>query len=335
MQMKRFVAVVAAAAASMIMVGCGDDGAKKAAAPAAQPKAEAVTHVGLVQLVEHPALDAANRGIVDAVKARGLKVEFDQQNAQADQSNLSNIAQRFVSQKYPLIFAIATPAAQSVANVTDKTPIVATAVTDFAVAKLIKDVNKPGTNVTGSSDLNPVGAQLDLLMKLVPQAKSIGTIYTSSEINSQFQIDLLKKELKRYSGVQLVELTVSSVNDVQQTAQSMVGKVDAIYVPTDNILASSMPVLTKITMPAGIPVITGESGMLQGGGLATVGVDYYELGKIAGDMGADILQGKSKPADMPIRYQTTFKAKLNKKAADALGVKLPEDLVKTSEIVNF
>ena len=110
---------------------------------------------------------------------------------------------------------------------------------------------------------------------------------------------------------------------------------DAIYVPTDNILASSMPVLTKITMPAGIPVITGESGMLQGGGLATVGVDYYELGKIAGDMGADILQGKSKPADMPIRYQTTFKAKLNKRAADALGVKLPEDLVKSSEIVNF
>ena len=290
--------------------------------------------MGLVQLVEHPALDEANRGIVDAVKERGLKVEFDQQNAQADQSNLGNIAQRFVSQKYPLIFAIATPAAQTMANATDKTPIVATAVTDFAVAKLVKSNEKPGTNVTGSSDLNPVGAQLDLIMKIVPGAKTVGTIYNSSEINSQFQIELLKKELTRYN-IKLVELTVSSVNDVQQTAQSMVGKVDAIYVPTDNIIASAMPVLTKITTPAKIPVISGEEGPLKGGALATVGVDYYNLGKIAGNMGADILEGKAKPADMPIQYQTQFKAKVNEKVLKALGITLSDELKKSAEMVQY
>lgn len=290
------------------------------------------TTVGLVQLVEHPALDAANKGIVDAMKARGLNVTFDQQNAQADQSNLSNISQRFVTQKYPLIFAIATPAAQSVANATDKTPIVATAVTDFAVAKLVKDNAKPGTNVTGSSDLNPVAAQLDLLMQLVPNAKTIGTIYNSSEINSEFQIAILKKEMARYN-LKLVELTVSNINDVQQTARSMVGKVDAIYVPTDNVIASAMPVLAKITNCAKIPVITGEEGMCVNGGLATVGVDYYNLGKIAGNMGADILEGKGKPQTMPIRYQTEFKAKINEKTAKRIGIKIPEAVTKYAEFI--
>ena len=242
----RKVALAAVITASLIALsGCGEE----KSAPADQSKTS--TTVGLVQLVEHPALDEANRGIVDAVKARGLNVEFDQQNAQADQSNLGNIAQRFVTQKYPLIFAIATPAAQVVANATDKTPIVATAVTDFEVAKLVKSNQKPDTNVTGSSDLNPVAAQVKLMLELVPDAKRIGTIYNSSEINSQFQAKILKEEVQK-RGLTLVELTVSSVNDVQQTAQSMLDKVDVIYVPTDNIIASAMPVLTKITTPAGL-----------------------------------------------------------------------------------
>ncbi len=328
MQTKLKMTGVALALAATLLVGCGDDKKTEVA------KQDGAVTVGVVQLVEHPALDLANKGIVDAVKARGLKVEFDQQNAQADQSNLGNIAQRFVSQKYPLIFAIATPAAQTMANATDKTPIVATAVTDFTVAKLVKSNEKPGTNVTGSSDLNPIAAQLDLIMKIVPNAKTIGTIYNSSEINSQFQVDILKKELTRYN-LDLVELTVSSVNDVQQTAQSMIGKVDAIYVPTDNIIASAMPMLTKITTPAKVPVITGEEGPLQGGGLATVGVDYYNLGKIAGNMGADILEGKAKPQDMPIGYQTEFKAKINAKVLKELGIALPEDLAKSAEMVNY
>lgn len=317
MQISRWMKTAAVAAmVSAALTGCGED-----------KKAEAPKTIGIVQLVEHDALDAANRGITDALKERGVTMEIDRQNAQADQSNLRNIAQRFVSHNYPLIFAIATPAAQTVANATSTTPIVATAVTDFAVAKLVKDNNKPGTNVTGSSDMNPIAAQTELLLKLVPNAKTVGTIYNSSEINSQLQIDILRKELEKH-GVALAEATISSVNDIQQAAQSLVGKVDVIYVPTDNVVASSMPTLYRVTQAAKLAVVAGEAGMVRSGATATVAVDYYNLGKIAGNMGADILEGKAKPQDMPIRYQTEFKVVLNEPVVKELGLTVPEDVAK-------
>lgn len=317
MQISRWMKTAAVAAmVSAALTGCGED-----------KKAEAPKTIGIVQLVEHDALDAANRGITDALKERGVTIEIDRQNAQADQSNLRNIAQRFVSHNYPLIFAIATPAAQTVANATSTTPIVATAVTDFAVAKLVKDNNKPGTNVTGSSDMNPIAAQTELLLKLVPNAKTVGTIYNSSEINSQLQIDILRKELEKH-GVALAEATISSVNDIQQAAQSLVGKVDVMYVPTDNVVASSMPTLYRVTQAAKLAVVAGEAGMVRSGATATVAVDYYNLGKIAGNMGADILEGKAKPQDMPIRYQTEFKVVLNEPVVKELGLTVPEDVAK-------
>ena len=317
MQISRWMKTAAVAAmVSAALTGCGED-----------KKAEAPKTIGIVQLVEHDALDAANRGITDALKERGVTMEIDRQNAQADQSNLRNIAQRFVSHNYPLIFAIATPAAQTVANATSTTPIVATAVTDFAVAKLVKDNNKPGTNVTGSSDMNPIAAQTELLLKLVPNAKTVGTIYNSSEINSQLQIDILRKELEKH-GVALAEATISSVNDIQQAAQSLVGKVDVMYVPTDNVVASSMPTLYRVTQAAKLAVVAGEAGMVRSGATATVAVDYYNLGKIAGNMGADILEGKAKPQDMPIRYQTEFNVVLNEPIVKELGLTVPEDVAK-------
>ncbi len=317
MQISRWMKTAAVAAmVSAALTGCGED-----------KKAEAPKTIGIVQLVEHDALDAANRGITDALKERGVTMEIDRQNAQADQSNLRNIAQRFVSHNYPLIFAIATPAAQTVANATSTTPIVATAVTDFAVAKLVKDNNKPGTNVTGSSDMNPIAAQTELLLKLVPNAKTVGTVYNSSEINSQLQIDILRKELEKH-GVALAEATISSVNDIQQAAQSLVGKVDVMYVPTDNVVASSMPTLYRVTQAAKLAVVAGEAGMVRSGATATVAVDYYNLGKIAGNMGADILEGKAKPQDMPIRYQTEFKVVLNELVVKELGLPVPEDIAK-------
>lgn len=317
MQISRWMKTAAVAAmVSAALTGCGED-----------KKAEAPKTIGIVQLVEHDALDAANRGITDALKERGVTMEIDRQNAQADQSNLRNIAQRFVSHNYPLIFAIATPAAQTVANATSTTPIVATAVTDFAVAKLVKDNNKPGTNVTGSSDMNPIAAQTELLLKLVPNAKTVGTIYNSSEINSQLQIDILRKELEKH-GVALAEATISSVNDIQQAAQSLVGKVDVMYVPTDNVVASSMPTLYRVTQAAKLAVVAGEAGMVRSGATATVAVNYYNLGKIAGNMGADILEGKAKPQDMPIRYQTEFKVVLNEPVVKELGLTVPEDVAK-------
>lgn len=317
MQISRWMKTAAVAAmVSAALTGCGED-----------KKAEAPKTIGIVQLVEHDALDAANRGITDALKERGVTMEIDRQNAQADQSNLRNIAQRFVSHNYPLIFAIATPAAQTVANATSTTPIVATAVTDFAVAKLVKDNNKPGTNVTGSSDMNPIAAQTELLLKLVPNAKTVGTVYNSSEINSQLQIDILRKELEKH-GVALAEATISSVNDIQQAAQSLVGKVDVMYVPTDNVVASSMPTLYRVTQAAKLAVVAGEAGMVRSGATATVAVDYYNLGKIAGNMGADILEGKAKPQDMPIRYQTEFNVVLNEPIVKELGLTVPEDVAK-------
>ena len=311
------------------VLGCGGD--KKEA-----PKKAEKVNVGIVQLVEHAALDAANKGFVEGLASKGYKegqnIAYDRQNAQADQSNLQNIAHRFVNNKVNLICAIATPAAQTVANVTSDIPIVATAVTDYKTAKLVKDNAKPGTNVTGTTDMNPVEQQLDLLLKVVPNAKSVGTIYCSSEVNSQLQIEILKKAAAA-KGVTVKEATVSNVNDIQQAARSLVGKVQAIYVPTDNVLASAMPTLISVTEEAKLPVICGEGGMVKAGGVATLGVDYYKLGFQAGEMAADILSGKSKPADMAIQAQKEFKAMVNLKEAEKIGLKVPEDVLKGAELV--
>ena len=331
-QSKRAKAVAAAVLLTLALgaaAGCGGD--KKDAADKA-----AKANVGIVQLVEHAALDAANKGFVDGMAKKGYKegenVAYDRQNAQADQSNLQNIAHRFVNNKVNLICAIATPAAQTMANVAPDIPIVATAVTDYKAAKLIKDDNKPGTNVTGTTDMNPVADQLDLLLKIVPAAKTVGIIYCSSEVNSQMQADLLKKHAAE-KGVAVKEATVSNVNDIQQAARSLVGGVDAIYVPTDNVLASAMPTLASVTREAKLPVICGEGGMVKAGGLATLGVDYYKLGVQTGEMAADILAGKSKPAEMPIQAQKEFKVIINAKEAEIIGVKVPEELLKDAEVV--
>ena len=311
------------------VMGCGGD--KKEA-----PKKAEKVNVGIVQLVEHAALDAANKGFVEGLASKGYKegqiIAYARQNAHADQSNLPNIAHRFVNNKVNLICAIATPAAQTVANVTSDIPIVATAVTDYKAAKLVKDNAKPGTNVTGTTDMNPVEQQLDLLLKLVPNAKSVGTIYCSSEVNSQLQIDILKKAAAA-KGVTVKEATVSNVNDIQQAARSLLGKVQAVYVPTDNVLASAMPTLISVTEEAKLPVICGEGGMVKAGGVATLGVDYYKLGFQAGEMAADILGGKSKPADMANQAQKEFKAMVNVNEAEKIGLKVPEDVLKGAELV--
>lgn len=310
-----------------LLGGCGGDkkeaGGKK-------------VNVGIVQMVEHEALDAANKGFVDGMAAKGFKegqnVVYDRQNAQADQSNLQNIAHRFVSNKVDLICAIATPAAQTVANVTSDIPIVATAVTDYEAAKLIKSNAKPGTNVTGTTDMNPVEAQLDLLLKLVPDAKTIGTIYCSSEVNSQLQVELLKKAAAA-KGITVKEATVSTVNDIQQAAHSLAGDVQAIYVPTDNVLASAMPTLNVVTTEAKLPVICGEGGMVRAGGLATLGIDYYRLGVQTGEMAAEILNGKAKPAEMPIQAQKEFTVTINKKEAQKIGLTIPEEVLKGAQVI--
>ena len=292
--------------------------------------------VGIVQLVEHNALDAANRGFVDGLKERGFEegknITYDRQNAQADQSNLQNIAQRFVNEKADLICAIATPAAQTVANATKDIPIVCTAVTDYEGAKLVASNQVPKGNVTGTSDMNPIKEQIDLLIKICPEAKTIGTIYCSSEVNSEVQVKAME-EYAKSKGLNVEVATISTVNDIQQAAQSLVGKVDVFYEPTDNIIASAMPTLISITDPAKKPVICGEPNMVAAGGLATYGIDYYRLGVQTGEMAADILEGKAKPESMPVEMAKDLKVTVNVKDAKALGITIPDDVLKDADVV--
>ena len=301
------------------LAGCG--GEKKEAAKKDK------FNVGIVQIVEHAALDVASKGFVDGMAAKGYKegenVTYDRQNAQADQSNLHTIAQHFINKKVDLICAVATPAAQVVANATQDIPIVATAVTDYEAAKLIKSNAKPETNVTGTSDMNLVEAQLDLILKLVPATKSVGVIYNSSEINSQVQVDLLKGFAKDRK-VEIKEATVNNVNDIQQAARSLIGNVEAIYVPTDNVLASAMPALAMVTEEAKLPVVSGWD---DANGIATIAIDYYKLGVQTGEMAADILSGKAKPQDMPIQTQNEFTVIVNEANAKKIGLTIPKEIL--------
>ena len=301
------------------LAGCG--GEKKEAAKKDK------FNVGIVQIVEHAALDVASKGFVDGMAAKGYKegenVTYDRQNAQADQSNLHTIAQHFINKKVDLICAVATPAAQVVANATQDIPIVATAVTDYEAAKLIKSNAKPETNVTGTSDMNLVEAQLDLILKLVPATKTVGVIYNSSEINSQVQVDLLKGFAKDRK-VEIKEATVNNVNDIQQAARSLIGKVEAIYVPTDNVLASAMPALAMVTEEAKLPVVSGWD---DANGIATIAIDYYKLGVQTGEMAADILSGKAKPQDMAIQTQNEFTVIVNEANAKKIGLTIPKEIL--------
>ena len=317
--LKMLAASVMLTLAMGALAGCG--GEKKEAAKKDK------FNVGIVQIVEHAALDVASKGFVDGMAAKGYKegenVTYDRQNAQADQSNLHTIAQHFINKKVDLICAVATPAAQVVANATQDIPIVATAVTDYEAAKLIKSNAKPETNVTGTSDMNLVEAQLDLILKLVPATKTVGVIYNSSEINSQVQVDLLKGFAKDRK-VEIKEATVNNVNDIQQAARSLIGNVEAIYVPTDNVLASAMPALAMVTEEAKLPVVSGWD---DANGIATIAIDYYKLGVQTGEMAADILSGKAKPQDMAIQTQNEFTVIVNEANAKKIGLTIPKEIL--------
>lgn len=279
--------------------------------------------IGVLQLTEHPALDASNKGFVDALDEAGITYNIDQQNAQNDQSACQTIAHKLVNDGNDLILAIATPAAQAVAGATDEIPIVGTAITDFASAGLVQSNDKPGKNVTGSSDLTPVADQFDLLVKLLPQAKTVGVLYCTAESNSDVQVKLADQAAANH-GLKLVRYSVSSSNEIQQVVESMVGKVDVVYTPTDNTISAGMTTVTMIANDNKLPTICGEEGMVDNGGLATYGINYEELGKLAGQMAVKILKGESKPADMAIEHLDASKCtlKTNEETAKKLGIDL-------------
>lgn len=285
--------------------------------------------IGILQLVEHGALDAANKGFVDALAEAGYKdgenIIVDYQNAQGEQANCQTIAQKFINNRSDLILAIATPAAQAVANLTTSIPILVTAVTDPESAKLVKSNSMPGTNVSGTSDLTPVFAQIELLKKLVPYAKKVAFMYNSSEQNSIFQINLAKEAAKSLN-LEWIDATVSNSNEIQQVAQSVIGKVQAFYVPTDNMVSAGLATVAMVSTPAGIPIICGEDGMFPRGGFATYGINYYELGKQTGRMAVRILRDGKKPAEMPIEYQEKGELAINQELIDVLNITIPTDL---------
>ncbi len=285
--------------------------------------------IGIIQGMEHVALDSAREGFIEALKANGYtegdNISIDLQNAQGDQNNLSTISDRFVSNKSDLVLAIGTQATQSIAGKTTEIPIVATAVTDFESAKLVESNEAPGGNVTGTSDMNPIKEQMDLLHKLVPEAKKVGVMYNSSEVNSVVQAEAAKEAIEKL-GLTYVEATVTNSNDVQQATQSIVTECDAIYIPTDNTFASVMPLVSGVTTKAKIPVICGESNMVVGGGTATLGINYKDLGYQAGLMAVKILKGEAKPAAMPIEGSKNFDYAINGTVAKEIGLKIPADL---------
>ncbi|WP_297208332.1 ABC transporter substrate-binding protein [uncultured Brachyspira sp.] len=285
--------------------------------------------IGIIQLVEHPALDQAYQGFVDGLKEAGYEegknVSFDYQNAQGEQANCITIAQKFLNDKSDLILAIATPAAQAAANLIKDIPILVTAVTDPETAKLVEKNDAPKGNVSGTSNLTPVDEQMELLKKLVPNVKTVALMYNSSEQNSKFQIDMAKIKLDEM-GISYIEATVTNPNDIQQVVQSIIGKAEAVYIPTDNMLASGMANVISVTEPAKIPVICGEVDMLKSGGLATYGISHYELGKLTSKQAVRILKGEASTATMPIEYLQTPTLSINTNAAQKLGITIPADL---------
>ena len=311
-------AAALAAAGGLGLVGCGGDGAADAGSASA---ARASYKIGILQLTEHAALDAANKGFVAAIEASGIDASIDQQNAQNDQSACQTIASTLVNEGCDLILAIATPAAQAVAGATADIPVVCTAITDFAASGLVEDNEAPGCNVTGTSDMNPVVDQIELLHQLVPEAKTVGLLYCTAESNSKLQIDIAAEELDRL-GIEGVEYTASSSNEVQQVVESMVGKVDAIYTPTDNTIASAMTVIASIANENKVPTVCGEVAHVEAGGLASISINYEELGRRAGEMAVRILSEGADPADMPIETMTADECDLvyNQKTADTLDV---------------
>lgn len=294
-----------------------------------------VQTVGILQFVSHPALDTITKGVKDALKEAGyqegknLKIVF--QNGQADQSKLATMSQQLVDKKADVLVGVATPAAQSLANTTKDIPIVLGAVTDPVGAKLVASLDNPGGNVTGVSDQPPVASQIKLGKKLLPDAKTVGMLYSSTEVNSKYQVNEASKTAKSL-GMAVKEYPVASTNEIAQTVQVMSQNVDFIYIPLDNTIANAMQAVVGEANKSKTPIITSVDTMVEQGGLATVGIDQYTLGKKTGQMVVQILKGAD-PSVTPVYTFQEGVTVLNEKQAEFLGIQIPDNLKKEAQIV--
>lgn len=308
----------AAGSALLVLSACGASNSSSS-----DDSGEKTYKVGVLQLTQHAALDAANEGFVEALDESGIKYTIDQQNANNDQSACATIASKLVGDGDDLIYVIATPAAQAVAAATSDIPIVGSAITDYAASGLVADNDKPGGNLTGTSDMNPVDDQIAMLQKVLPNAKHVGMLYCTAESNSQLQVEMAEAACDK-AGLTHDRYTVSSSNEVQSVVESMVGKVDAGYTPTDNTIAAAAAQVGQIAKEGKLPFITGEENMCMGMGICTLSIDYKELGKMAGQMAVKILKGEDTPANMAIETETGDQLKVvkNEEMAEALGIDL-------------
>ncbi|EEV32512.1 ABC transporter, permease [Enterococcus gallinarum EG2] len=285
--------------------------------------------VGILQLVEHGSLDAAYEGFKEGLAEGGYKegenLTLEYQNAQNSQDNLKSMSEKLVKNSPDLLLGIATPAAVSLANETTDIPIVVTAVTDLVEAKLAESNEAPGRNITGTSDMVPIDKQIQLLLSIVPDAKTIGIMYNAGEANSKIQADLAEKALKD-AGVDVKVLTANTTNDVQQVTTSLAKDVDGIYVPTDNTFASAAAVVGEVAKETKTPIVAGSVEQVEDGALATFGIDYKSLGKQTGELAAKILDGDEKPATTPVETANKLELVVNQKMATALGID-PESIV--------
>jgi putative ABC transport system substrate-binding protein len=291
--------------------------------------------VAVTAIVEHPALDACRDGIRDELKANGYEdgknFKFSYESAQGNPGTAVQIAQKLVGENPTVIVPISTPSAQAVISATSDIPVVFTAVTDPLGAKLVANLEKPGGNVTGMSDLSPLGKQLDLIHQIVPGAKRIGVPYNPGEANAVTLVNLLKEKAAPL-GLEIVEASASKSAEVQAAAQSLVGKVDVIYVPTDNTIVSALEAVIGVGIDNKLPVFAGDTDSVKRGAIAAVGFDYYDVGRQTGKIVVRILKGE-KPGDIAVQGIEITQLFVNPGAAQKMGITLPEALIASAKEV--
>jgi putative ABC transport system substrate-binding protein len=289
--------------------------------------------IGISQIVEHPALDAARQGFIDALKDGGYvedkNVAYDVQIAQGNMATANSIAKAFVGRNVDLIHSIATPTSQACVNATQKIPIVISSVTDPVGAGLVKSLEQPGGNVTGTTDRSPVDRQMELMREIQPNIRKLGFMYNAGEDNSVSSLKQLQAEAARH-GIEVVEATVSNSSGVLMAARSLVGKVDAIHIPTDNTVVSAFEAVVKVCEENKIPLYAADIDSVPRGAIAALAIDYYRLGRQSGEMAVKILQG-AQPGTMPVETLKDLKLVVNKGAAEKMGVTLPEAVLKRAD----
>lgn len=331
MKLRKTMAGVLACAMLATLAGCGSGGTSSAASTAstasgASGSAEGASYrVGVCQLMQHPALDSATQGFQDALtETFGDAVTFDVENASGDNSNCATIINSFVSSDVDLILANATTPLQAAAAATDSIPILGTSITDYATALDVTDwTGSSSRNISGTTDLAPLDGQADMIKELFPDAKNVGLLYCSAEPNSKYQVNVITEYLTEL-GYTCTEYSFSDTNDLSAVCTSACAASDVIYIPTDNTAANNTELIANIAVPAGVPIVAGEQGICSGCGVATLSIDYYELGRTTGEMAAKILTGEADITTMEVQSAPTFTKMYNPTLCEHLGVTIPE-----------